>query len=84
LADSYPNSCERTSARILPDHDPLTDNELWDGLPIDLPIIVTAKDWVKLRERSDVKERDLLVALQDVELEPPDEFRKWIKKSFDE
>jgi tetraacyldisaccharide 4'-kinase len=63
----------------LPDHDPLTAGNLLDALPADLPVIVTAKDWVKLRERPDVGKRRFLVALHEVRAQPADGFRAWLE-----
>ncbi len=84
LASQYPNRRGNVRAVVLPDHDPLTAGNLWESLPEDLPVIVTGKDWVKLRERSDVNERRVLVALQEVHLEPAAHFEAWLEKSLDE
>lgn len=84
LAEAFPNKLSTVPVRTLQDHDPLTSADLWDSLPTDVPIIVTAKDWVKLRERPDVAERKILIALQDVELEPAHEFAALLVRSFDE
>lgn len=84
LADSYPNLLTPAPVCILPDHDPLASVDLWDSFPSGLPIVVTAKDWVKLRERPDISNRNVLIALQEVELEPGPEFAALLVKSFDE
>ena len=68
------------SKLFLPDHDPLTGGTLLDNLPIDLPVVVTAKDWVKLRERPDVEERDFLILKHAVRVEPKDTFYTWLKQ----
>jgi tetraacyldisaccharide 4'-kinase len=62
----------------LRDHDPLSAGNLVDALP-EVPIIVTAKDWVKLRERPDVGRRRFLVALHEVRAEPAEAFRAWLE-----
>jgi tetraacyldisaccharide 4'-kinase len=82
LADEFPNAIENPSVKTLLDHDPLTAANLWDGLPSDVPIVVTAKDWVKLRERADIAEREILIALQDVELSPRRELVALINKKL--
>ena len=64
--------------RLLPDHDPLTGGNLFDGMDPSLPVVVTAKDWVKLRARPDVSERRVLVARHSVRVEPADGFRAWL------
>lgn len=69
---------------LLADHDPLTRGNLLERLPRDQPVVVTAKDWVKLRERSDVGERRWLVARHQVRLEPADEFTAWLDRKLDE
>jgi tetraacyldisaccharide 4'-kinase len=61
-----------------PDHDPLTEPGLWKGIPDGLPVVVTAKDWVKLRERKDAAGRRVIIALREVEIEPREAFRDWL------
>jgi len=61
-----------------PDHDPLTAGNLFDGLDRSTALVVTAKDWVKLRSRSDLDERPILIALQDASIEPEADFRTWL------
>jgi len=63
---------------LLPDHDRLDAGTLLGKLPVEKPVIVTSKDWVKLRERADVSERSWLVAEHRVRLEPADEVRQWL------
>ncbi len=67
----------------LPDHDPLDAGNLLGRLPADRPVVVTAKDWVKLRERPDVGEREFLIARHSVRIEPADEFRAWLETRLD-
>lgn len=66
------------AARLLPDHDPLDAGNLWDGLNPDLPVVVTAKDWVKLRRRNDLNRWRIRVAMRDVRVEPAAEFREFL------
>ncbi len=68
---------------VRPDHDPLADGNLLSGLPPGLPIVVTGKDWVKLRERSDVGRYDIAIASHEVSIAPPDEFTSWLKAKLD-
>ena len=51
---------------------------------LDVITVVTAKDWVKLRERSDVGEREFLIARHAVRIEPATEFRAWLERRLDE
>lgn len=56
--------------KLLPDHDPLTSGTLFDGLNPNLPLVVTAKDWVKLRHRTDAGAYKILVAREVAHIEP--------------
>lgn len=72
-------------ARIVrPDHDPLTEGNLFDEIGPDEPLIVTEKDWVKLCERADIKNRRILIARYTVEVCPQTEFRNWLLNRLDE
>ncbi len=64
--------------RLLPDHDPLAAGTLFDGMDPALPVVVTAKDWVKLRARTDLDGRRILIARHAVRVEPAAEFRTWL------
>jgi tetraacyldisaccharide 4'-kinase len=64
--------------KSLPDHDPLDAGNLFAGFDPKIPIVVTAKDWVKLRRRADLGGWDIQVAMLEVSLEPQDEFRAWL------
>lgn len=69
---------------LLPDHDPMDRGNLLDSLSPDLPLVVTAKDWVKLRSRSDLAKYQVLIACQEACIEPETEFRAWLAKRLDE
>jgi tetraacyldisaccharide 4'-kinase len=56
--------------KFLGDHDPMSEGTLLRSFPREVPIVVTAKDWVKLRERPDCAERTFLVATQIFKVEP--------------
>ncbi len=58
------------------DHDPLDLD--FGNLDPSVPWIVTEKDWVKLRKRSDVGTRRFVIAHRSVVISPLDEFRKWL------
>lgn len=55
----------------LRDHDPLRVGNLFDGFDPSLPILVTAKDWVKLRERDDLDPWQIVVVRQQATLSDP-------------
>jgi tetraacyldisaccharide 4'-kinase len=67
----------------LPDHDPLTQGNLFDALPAGLPIIVTAKDWVKLRQRTDLEGRNILIASYEIDVQPKQAFKDWLQSKLD-
>jgi tetraacyldisaccharide 4'-kinase len=71
-------------AEFFRDHDPLTKGNLFSDLPTDVPVVTTLKDWVKLRERSDIEGREFLVAHYEVSIEPHEEFKTWLKNRLDE
>ncbi|MEQ1824102.1 MAG: tetraacyldisaccharide 4'-kinase [Fimbriimonadaceae bacterium] len=59
--------------RRLDDHDPLDAPDLFAGLTE--PIVVTAKDAVKLRGRPE----DIRVARRETKIEPEEEFKTWLQ-----
>ena len=84
LRAQFPNQASEDHILLLNDHDPLTDADLWKSLPRELSIIVTAKDWVKLKDRPDVADRNFLIARQEVSLEPNEEFQIWVERNINE
>ncbi len=54
---------------IYTDHDPLSHAGLWDTLPAGLPVVVTEKDFVKLRARPDLGVREVVVARLSVRID---------------
>jgi tetraacyldisaccharide 4'-kinase len=74
---------EISESVILPDHDPLTGGTILSRLAKDQPIIVTAKDWVKLRDRPDRDGYRFVIALQEVTVDPPDKFKSWLESKLD-
>lgn len=71
-------------SRFLPDHDPLTAGNLLDGLGEEWPLVVTSKDWVKLRERKDLGNKQIVVASSSCVVEPAQEFVAWLEKHLNE
>lgn len=63
-----------TAERRLPDHDRLDAGTLFAGFEPNQPIVVTAKDAVKLQRRNDLP-KNLIVAHLKVSIEPTDSFR---------
>jgi tetraacyldisaccharide 4'-kinase len=64
--------------RTLPDHDRLSDGNLLLGLGT-RSIVVTGKDWVKLRERRDIGDFDIAIASHEVTIEPEGVFQEWLQ-----
>ena len=75
--------CRVAERVLLPDHDPLTGGNLLNKLPTDKPTVVTGKDWVKLRNRPDVGEREFLILNHEVRVEPQVQFKNWLKSKLD-
>jgi tetraacyldisaccharide 4'-kinase len=65
-------------ARFLPDHDPMDSTDLWKPFKSNLPIVMTHKDWVKVRERDDWQGRTLLIAKLKVTIQPEAAFLTWL------
>jgi len=76
LADLRGLGVEIGETRLLPDHDRLDAGTLLDSIPADMPLVTTAKDWVKLRRRP--TGRQVFVADYAVTIEPADAFRDWL------
>ena len=68
--------------KFLPDHDDLQGTSLFGGLDVGIPTIVTAKDWVKLIERTDHLDKDIQVLHQRTTVEPKVEFTEWISEKM--
>ena len=73
-----------TAKAILPDHDRLDAGNLFASLNQNLPVIVTAKDWVKLQYGPDISQREIWIARQEARIEPEAEFRDWLTRKLDE
>ncbi len=68
----------------LPDHDPMTAGTLLDRFDAEIPIIVTGKDWMKLRRRNDLADRTILIATHEARITPEAEFRAWLSDRLNE
>lgn len=71
---------ELKEVAIFSDHDPLNAGNLLDRIEPSLPIVVTAKDWVKLRERTDLGGREVCIARYELRIEPAGEFKEWLRE----
>ncbi len=71
-------------ARHLGDHNPLTAGNLFDGFRSDLPVMVTAKDWVKLRDLKTHDGFQIYIGHYDVTIEPQSEFRATLTRHLNE
>ena len=67
-----------TEKRIYPDHHPLNEKGLFENLDPTHPILVTAKDWVKLRKRADIP-KNLQIITRDARIDP-DRFKIWLQE----
>jgi tetraacyldisaccharide 4'-kinase len=67
-----------------PDHDPLTQGNLFESVDPSLPLIVTAKDWVKLKDRSDLGALRFGVVWNTPRIEPSDRFRHYLDAALDQ
>lgn len=68
----------------LPDHDSLTAGTLLDRFEPEIPLIVTGKDWMKLRRRNDLAERTILIATHEARITPEAKFREWLSERLNE
>ncbi|MBS1709144.1 MAG: tetraacyldisaccharide 4'-kinase [Armatimonadetes bacterium] len=76
LADLASLGVNVAETRVLPDHDPLEPGTLFDSLPPTMPLVTTAKDWVKLRRHQ--LDRQVFVADYSAVIEPEARFREWL------
>lgn len=60
--------------RFLPDHDPLTSANLFEGL--EGAIVVSEKDWVKLKNRSDIANHKVYVAKVETSISNWEKFKE--------
>ncbi len=72
-----------THMQGLPDHDPLDAQDLFSRHNEEA-VIVTMKDWVKIRKRDDIDGVNLLIARRSATIEPKDEFMQWLKERIPE
>ncbi len=74
---------EVTSLDARPDHDPLDAPDLFSRHN-ECVVIVTMKDWVKLRSRDDLDKANILIARRSASIEPKEEFMIWLKERIPE
>lgn len=85
FADAMANMGINVAHReFLQDHDPLSAGTLFQNIPKHLAIVVTPKDWVKLRKRSDLGERRIYVATQSVEFAEGHRLASAFERTLDE
>lgn len=84
LADLEAMGLEIGETQTLADHDPLTGGNLLTCFKQNLPVVVTAKDWVKLQSRTDLDGFEIWIARQEARIEPEAEFRAWLERKLDE
>lgn len=70
-------------ACLLWDHHPLSDGTLLQQFDPELPILVTEKDWVKLRSRPDVDRYTLWVVEHRSSVEPRSALGDWIHRELE-
>ncbi len=73
---------EIKETRILRDHASLQEGNLLEGLAKTDPIIVTAKDWVKIRQRKDFQQYQWRIALHQITIEPNSMWVEMLNKSL--
>lgn len=70
---------EIESIIALPDHHPLDDPDLLTPHN-EKTLVVTMKDWVKLRQRTDIASYNIVIAKRTATIEPSEEFKQWLKE----
>lgn len=69
--------------RTLPDHHPLQSADVFDKMDPNLPIIVTEKDWVKLKRRPDIGNWTIWVVTHDIRFESPTHMDIWLNERLE-
>lgn len=78
LASLTGSGYELVRSLLLPDHDDLQDPALLQGLDRSIPLVCTAKDYVKLRRRKDLGDFTLYIADKGLFIEPEEDFNEWL------
>jgi tetraacyldisaccharide 4'-kinase len=78
LRNHCPSQDGFATLKLLPDHDRLSDGKMLQAFSKEFPIVVTAKDWVKLRERGDVATYQIFVATQELRIESWEIFESFL------
>ncbi|ARU42420.1 tetraacyldisaccharide 4'-kinase [Armatimonadetes bacterium Uphvl-Ar1] len=71
-------------AALRPDHDPLTAGNLFANLDPELPLVVTAKDYVKLKNHPESQYYQISIANYLVAPKHPEEFLNWLESQIHE
>lgn len=66
------------ASRLFADHAKYDSLGFLKNVPADVPIITTAKDWVKIRNRQDCQKWNWIVAMKSVSIEPEGTFISWL------
>lgn len=72
-----------THLQGLPDHDPLDAPDLFSRHNEEV-VIVTMKDWVKIKARDDIAAMNIIIARRSATIEPKEEFLQWLKERIPE
>lgn len=67
---------EAANVNLRPDHDPLTAGNLLESVDPQMPLVVTAKDWIKLKDRADIGRFQVWVTWNEARIQPADAFRE--------
>lgn len=67
-----------------PDHDPLTDPNLFKSLDPKIPIACTAKDWVKIRQHPQQVAYQFYIVREKVLITPEDTFLQYLTQRLNE
>lgn len=70
------------AGRFLPDHHALMGDVL-AGFDPQIPVAVTRKDWVKLRQNEHIQPYTVLIVHFEASIEPADAFRAWLLSRLD-
>lgn len=72
------------SSKIFPDHDPLNEGNLLDGFEPNLPLVTTAKDYVKLKSHPKFNQFQIAIVNYRVAPRNPEAFFNWLETKIDE
>lgn len=70
-------------SEFLPDHDPLDAGTLFQSVDPEIPLVVTAKDWIKLKDRADIGRFRIGVAWTEATVQPENTFREFLHAALE-